>query len=72
MSFIKSRLRRLEAASRQVRRCPECGFRSQDRGYIVVDGNDPVPELPEVCPECGRYTRIHIVVVEEGDEGGGL
>jgi rRNA maturation protein Nop10 len=70
VSFIKSRLRRLEAAPRQTRRCPECGLRTQDKGYIVVDGKDPAGELPEVCPECGRYTRIRIVVVEEGEAVG--
>jgi hypothetical protein len=66
MSYIQSRLKRIEDRSRGVLSCPECGLRSQDKGYIVVDGKDPVPEMPEMCPECGRYTRIHIVVVEEG------
>jgi hypothetical protein len=65
---IKDRLRRMEA-SFGGGRCPECGLRPQDKGYIVVDGKDPVPEMPEMCPECGRYTRIHIVVVYDDVEG---
>lgn len=73
MSFIKSRLRRAETATRGYRSgpCPECGLRPQDKGYIVVEGKDPVPHLPEVCPECGRSTRICIHVVYEGEEGEG-
>jgi rubrerythrin len=68
MSFFGSRLRRVEAKASGSKRCPECALRPQDKGYIVVDDKDPVPELPEVCPECGRNTRLHIVVVEEGGE----
>ncbi len=76
MSF-KGRLRRAEASVRGLY-CPGCGLRPRDKGYIVVEGEvegkDPAPPgLPEVCPECGRSTRIRIVVVEEeeADEGGG-
>lgn len=73
MSFFGSRLRRVEAATRKGPggRCSECGLRPQDKGYIVVDGMDPVPHLPEVCPQCSRSTRLHIVVVYEGEEGEG-
>ncbi len=71
MSFIKGRLRRLEEHSRGGR-CQECDLRPQDNGYIVVDDNDPAGHIPEVCPECGRITKIHLVVVYEGEEGGGV
>jgi len=40
-------------------------------GYIVLCGNDPAKHLPEVCPECGRSTKIHIRVTYEGQEGEG-
>jgi hypothetical protein len=70
MSFNRSRLRRIEEASRGGR-CPECKLPPDGPGYIVLDGEDPVLELPEVCPRCGRNTRTRIVVVEEGDEGEG-
>lgn len=70
MSFIKNRLRRIETSILDSY-CPRCCLRPQDKGYIVVDGKDPVPELPEVCPECGRSTRIHIVVVEDEEAAKG-
>ena len=70
MSFIKGRLRGLEEHIRGGR-CQECGLRPQDNGYIVVDDNDPAGHIPEVCPECGRTTKIHIRVVYEGEEGEG-
>jgi hypothetical protein len=71
MNFIRSRLRRLEKLRRGRLRCPGCGLMLESKGYIVVDGNDPAPEVPEVCPECGRNTRLHIVVVYEDEEGEG-
>jgi hypothetical protein len=37
----------------------------------VLCGNDPAEHLPEVCPECGRSTKIRIKVVYEGEEGEG-
>ena len=70
MNSIKGRLRRAEAAV-VGGRCPGCKLRPQDKGHIVVEDKkgtrDPVPGLPEVCPECGRHTRIRIVVVEDPD-----
>jgi hypothetical protein len=73
MSFIKSRLRRVEASARKgpTGRCQGCGLRPHDKGYIVAYGNDPAPHIPEACPECGRSTKVHIRVVYEGEEGGG-
>ena len=70
MNFIKGRLKYLEQHSRGAR-CQKCGLRPQDNGYIVVDDNDPAGHLSEVCPECGRSTKIHIRVVYEGEEGEG-
>ena len=69
MSFIKSRLTHLEEHIRGGL-CQECGLRPQDKGYIVVDDNDPAGHIPEVCPECGRATKIHIRVVYEGEGEG--
>jgi hypothetical protein len=43
----------------------------QDKGYIVVDDNDPAAHIPGVCPECRRSTKIHIRVVYEAEEGEG-
>jgi hypothetical protein len=68
---ISSRLERLEASARSgpSGRCPECGL--GETGYIVVDDHDPAGHIPEVCPECGRSTKIHIRLVYEGEEGEG-
>ena len=70
---ISSRLEKLEASARSgpSGRCPECGLGPQETGYIVVDDNDPAGHIPEVCPECGRSTRINIRLVYEGEEGEG-
>jgi len=70
---VSSRLKRLETSTRSgpSGRCPECGLGPQDNGYLVVDDNDPEGHIPEVCPECGRSTRIHIRVTYEGQEGEG-
>ncbi len=57
-------------ADRQAGRCPGCGLRPQDKGHVVVDDKDPAPELSEVCPACGRNTKIHIRVVYEAERGG--
>jgi hypothetical protein len=71
---VSSRLERLEASARSgpSGRCPECGLGPQETGYIVLCGNDPAEHLPEVCPECGRSTKIRIKVVYEGGEGEGV
>jgi hypothetical protein len=70
---VSSRLERLEASARSgpSARCPECGLGPQETGYIVLCGKDPAEHLPEVCPECGRSTKIHIRVTYEGQEGEG-
>jgi hypothetical protein len=67
---LKSRLRRIEERTHSGV-CQECGLSPQSKGYIVTDGKDPVPHLPEVCPQCGVSTRIHICVVYEDEEGEG-
>ncbi len=66
---IEGRLRRVGSAARAAVRCPGCGLRPQDRGHVVVDDKDPAPELSEVCPACGRNTKIHIRVVYEAEGG---
>jgi hypothetical protein len=70
---LHRRLENLEASARSgpSGRCPECGLWPQETGYIVVDNNDPAGHLPEVCPGCGRSTKIHIRVIYEGQEGEG-
>ena len=70
---VSSRLERLEASTRSgpSGRCPQCGLWPREMGYIVLCGNDPAKHLPEVCPECGRSTKIHIRVTYEGQEGEG-
>ena len=67
---IGGRLRRVGWAARAVVRCPGCGLRPQDKGHIVVDDKDPAPELPGVCPACGRDVKIRIRVVYEAEGGG--
>ena len=63
MSFIKSRLRRLE--ERAGDNCPECGDSPPSPRLIFIWAEDtpehlrfsPDPEIPEgeqFCPECGR------------------
>ena len=70
---LSSRHEKLEASaySGPAGRCPQCGLMPQDKGYIVVDANDPAGHIPGVCPRCGRSTKIHIRVVYEGEEGEG-
>ncbi len=73
MSFIKSRLRRIEEAARGGR-CPECRLRPDGPGYIVYSEDEGRPEhADERCLRCGRRLWFLIRVVEEGpeDEGGG-
>jgi hypothetical protein len=73
MSFIKSRLRRVEASVRGGP-CPECNLSPRDKGYMVVEGalegKDPAPDVPEVCPKCGRNTKVHLRVLHDGNEAG--
>jgi len=71
---LSSRLERVEAFARSGPsggRCQACGLRPQDKGYIVLCGNDPQAHLPEVCPKCQRATKIHIHFIYEGEEGEG-
>jgi hypothetical protein len=72
VSFIKSRLRRIESASHRSYRCPECGFAPDVPGRIVYDR---IPEgEPEQCPKCGRWLWFVIKVVYDSPddaEGGG-
>jgi rubrerythrin len=70
---VSSRLERLEASAHvgPSGRCPECGLGPQDKGYIVIDDNDPARHIPGVCPQCGRSSKIYIRVVYEGEEGEG-
>jgi DNA-directed RNA polymerase subunit RPC12/RpoP len=78
VSFTKSRLRRIESASRRSYRCPECGFAPDVPGRIVivgegfgeVDEHDP----EERCERCGRWLWFVIEVVYDSPaeaEGGG-
>jgi DNA-directed RNA polymerase subunit RPC12/RpoP len=61
VSFIKSRLRRIELASRRSYRCPECGLPLDGPGRIVLDR---IPEgEPEQCPQCRRWLWFVIEVV---------
>jgi len=74
VSFIKSRLRRIESASRCYYRCPECGLPPDGPGRIVliVDGT-PAEDFPddpgERCERCGRRLWCVLMVVydEEGE-----
>lgn len=76
---MENRLQRLEASIRSQRRCPVCGLRPDEWGYQVVSypeeekqaTRDEAPHIPEVCPECGRDTKTHIVVTYEDDPGEG-
>jgi hypothetical protein len=60
-------------------RCPECGFRPEEPGRIVlIDDGTPAEGFPddpgERCSRCGRYLWcvIRLVYEEAGDtEGGG-
>ena len=67
MSFINSRLRRVETNARKGRagRCPECGLPPDGTGRIVlIDEGDPERSFQsdpeECCQECGR--RLYFVI----------
>jgi hypothetical protein len=71
MSFIKSRLRRLEQHARGGS-CPECGLPPDGPGRIVYDRRPEGSE--EFCPRCGRRLWFVIEVVgtdAEEERGGG-
>jgi len=78
MSFINSRLRRLEERTRGGR-CPECCLPPDGPGYIVlIDDGSPEEGFPddpeERCARCGRrlWCVIEVVYESPGDtEGGG-
>jgi hypothetical protein len=68
MSFIKSRLRRVESATRSSH-CPECGLPPDGPGRIVYDR---IPEgSEEFCARCGRRVWFVIEVCGSEAEGGG-
>jgi hypothetical protein len=68
VSFISSRIRRLERRAREAR-CVECGLPPDGLGRIVLER---LPEgEPEFCPECVRPLWTVIKVVYDGDEEGG-
>jgi hypothetical protein len=70
MSFIKSRLRRVEASARKGSggRCQECGLSPYGPGRIVYER---IPEgAEEVCPQCGRRLWFVIEVGDTETSGG--
>ncbi len=69
MSFIKSRLRRLEDAVRGGR-CPECHLPPDGPGYTIYS-DDEQPEDPDArCPRCGRRLWYVIEVMLQRHEEG--
>jgi hypothetical protein len=70
VSFINSRIRKLEETIRGGSACPECGLSSGDaearRIVTTHEGEDEgrlEEALAEVCEECGRPEVIHIRMV---------
>ena len=68
MSFINSRLRKLEEANRGTFECPECGLPPNAPGRIVYRGEGAPGEAfagdpDERCPCCGRHLWTVIEVV---------
>jgi hypothetical protein len=67
VSFIKSRLRRVEVATRKGPggRCSECGLSPDGPGHtVLLDEGDPERSFhgdpEECCQECGR--RLYFVI----------
>jgi hypothetical protein len=74
VSFIKSRLRRVEQRARGGS-CSECELPPDGPGRIVLSDAEDFPEDPdERCLRCGRnlWTVIQIVYDAEEEGGGGL
>jgi hypothetical protein len=67
VSFIKSRLRSVEAAACKVARCLECGLSPEGIGRIVYGERPEGSE--EFCPRCGRRVWFLIEVSEAQGEG---
>jgi len=65
VSFIKSRLRRMESVIRSVR-CPECSLSSDSPGRIVFSDEDLPNNVEETCPGCGMRLWFVIEIVGEG------
>ena len=70
MSFIKSRLRRIEQRTRGGS-CPECGLPPDGvRRIVTSDPERPdrwFPDNPhECCPRCGRPLWTIIQIVYDG------
>jgi hypothetical protein len=68
VSFIKSRLRCVEAAARKGARCLECDLSLEGIGRIAFDRRPEDSE--EFCPHCGRRLWFVIEVSEGQGEGG--
>lgn len=72
---MEHRIQKLEASIRSGRKCPVCGLRPDEGGYLVVSypeegtTRDEAEHIPEVCPECGRHTKTHINVTYDDDAG---
>jgi len=74
VSFINSRLRRIESASRRSYRCPECGLTPDEPGHIaLIDDGTPAEGFPddpeERCERCARplWCVLRLVYDEEGE-----
>ena len=63
MSFIKSRLRRVEAATRGGT-CPDCKLTPDGPGYIAYGRRPEGSE--EFCGRCGRRLWFVVEVAGEG------
>jgi hypothetical protein len=67
MSFIKSRLRRVESAARNgpasLGQCPECGLSPGAGGRIVYAESPENPD--ERCPRCSH--RLYFVIEVRGE-----